>query len=195
MAQSKTELFNLALTELGQDRCISPDDDTERVRALKANFDFVRDAVMSEHPWRFSLLRTTLPALAAAPAFGWARQFELPETCLKLVQVGDDWVFYSAQHRTFQLEGSNILTDEEAPLQVRYVQRVENIGLWPALFSMAVAYRLASLVAKKVTGSNTEAERVRGLYELQIRTAKRHNAIERPPEEHIDGSWLDARGD
>lgn len=194
MAQSQVEIFNLALTELGQDRVTSPTDDVETARTLNANWTFVRDAVMAEHPWKFAIKRTTLPALAEVP-IGFALQYQLPEECLKLVQVGTDWVFYTSELETFALEGGRVLTDVAAPLDVRYVQRVTNVGLWPVLFSTAVAYRLASVCGKKLTKSDTTVERIRGEYEITIRKAKRHNAIERPPQRQLDGSWLDARGD
>lgn len=198
MGMSAVQVFNLALTELGQDRCTNIDDDLEAVRTLRANWEFMRDDVFAEHPWKFAILRDSLPALAAAPPFGYARQFSLPEKCLKLVQVGDDYVFYTSETTTFALEGGTsggqvILTDEAAPLQVRYVQRIENVGLWPVLFCSAVAMKLASVCAKKITGSSTEAERMVGLYQLAVRTAKRHNAIERPPQRMLDGDWLGSR--
>lgn len=197
MAQSAPGIFNLALTELGQDGCTSIDDDIERVRVLRRNWEFVRDAVLAEHPWKFAIKRAELAALASEPLFGWSLQYALPEACLKVVQVGDEWAFYSADNEleTFAMEGGRVLTDIEAPLQIRYVERKENVGEWPVLFGQAVAYKLASVCAKKITGSNTEAERVMGLYQLHVRTAKRHSAIERPPQHLRDGSWLDARGD
>jgi hypothetical protein len=195
MAISQVQVFNLALIKLGQDICISIDDDVEAVRKMRAVWEFSRDAVLAEHPWKFAILRAELAALAAEPEFGWSLQYALPEPCLKVVQVGDDWVFYTVDYQSFELEGGRILTDIAAPLQVRYVQRVENTGLWPVLFAEAVAMKLAANTAKKITGSRQDAEDALGWYELAIRKAKRHSAIERPPQRQIEGAFLASRGD
>jgi hypothetical protein len=195
MATTQTQVVNLALTKLGQDRVININDDVEIARVIRSIWDLTLDCVLADHPWKFAILRTTLPALAAAPAYGWEREFAIPEECLRLVQVGDDWIFYTGEAPTFALEGGSILTDEEAPLRVRYVQRIINVGLWPPLFARAVAMRLAADSCEKLTGNSKKAEMAEIAYSVSIKTAKRQNAIERPPERQVDGDWLGSRGD
>ncbi len=199
MAASQVEVFNLALTKLGQDRATSPTDDVEAVRVLASLWDLARDCVLADHPWRFAIKRDSLPALTAAPAFGWARQFALPESCLRIVQVGDDWLFYTQDTASFTIEAAPsgaraILTDEGAPLQVRYVQRVTNVGVWPPLFCRAVAMQLAADACEKLTQSNTKFEAAMAAYALAIRQAKAQNAIELPPTREPESAWLRSRG-
>lgn len=192
---SQTEVVNLALTKLGQDRVINIDDDTEPGRVMRALWSMALDSLLSAHPWKFAIVRAELAALADAPLNQWSLQYQLPEACLKLVQVSSDWVFYVMDVQTFELEGGRILTDEAAPLPVRYVQRSPTVGTWPALFARTMAMQLAADACEKLTGSNTKAERALVELDQTIKLAKQMNAIERPPQRRPETSWLRARGD
>lgn len=195
MALSQTEIVNLALTRLGQDRVISITDDVEAARVMRSLWDFTRDAVLAGYPWKFAIKRTSLPALAAAPEYGWERQFTVPEECLRLVQVGDDYVFYTGLLETFQLEGGVIMTNEAAPLRLRYVQRITNVGLWPVLFGRVVAMQLAIDACEKLTTSSAKQTVLNEAYALAVAQARKQSAIERPPQRADNSDWLNARGD
>jgi hypothetical protein len=195
MALSQTEIVNLALTRLGQDRVISIGDDVEAARIMRSLWDMTRDTVLAGYPWKFAIKRTSLPALADAPAYGWARQFAVPEECLRLVQVGEDYVFYTGLLETFQLEGGVIMTDEAAPLRLRYVQRVTNVGLWPVLFGRVVAMQLAIDACEKLTTSSAKQGTLNEAYALAVAQARKQSAIERPPQRADNSDWLNARGD
>lgn len=192
---SQTDVVNLALTSLGQDRVININDDTEPARVIRANWDLALDYLLSSHPWKFAIVRAELAALAAPPLNTWSLQYRLPEDCLKLVQVSTDWIFYSMDVPTFELEGGMILTDEGAPLPVRYVTRITNTGLWPPQFARTMAMQLAADCCEKLTGSATKGEKAMVERERTITTAKRMSAIERPPQRPNESSWLRARGD
>lgn len=196
MALSQVQVVNLALTKLGQDRVTSIDDDIEAARVMRSLWDFTRDAVLASYPWKFAIVSAELPALADAPtASDWSLQYELPETCLRLVQVGGTSAFYTRSVEVFALEGGKILTDEAAPLRVRYVSRVDAVGLWPVLFGRAVAMQLACDAAEKLTNSNAKFDSAMQAFMLAIREARRQNAIERPPQGVDDSDWLSARDD
>ncbi len=196
MALSQVQIVNLALTQLGQDRVIAITDDNEAARVMRSLWDICRDSLLAAHPWKFAILSTTLPALSAAPAgTTWTKQYALPEPCLRLVQVGETFLLYQGDVDSFALEGGNILTNEAAPLFVRYVQRVENVGLWPVLFGVAMARRLAMDACEKLTTSTSKFDAAVGAYQLAIREARRQSAIERPPQRTDYSAWLAARGD
>lgn len=194
---SKTDVVNLALTKLGQDRVISIDDDEEPARVMRGIWDLSRDSLLSSHPWKFAIVRAELPALADAPLNTWSKQYQLPSACLRLVQVSTEWIFYSQDTPFFELEGGNILTDEEAPLPVRYVSSTAatNVGVWPALFARAMSMQLASDACEKLAGGAARGERALADLEIALRVARRQNAIERPPQRPNESSWLRARGD
>lgn len=187
---SQTEICNQALTKLGAARIISIDDDTKQARALKAIYNAKRDAELQAHPWTFATTRAQLPASATAPAFGWGRSFPLPADCLQLVEVGEYYVLYvSDTAALFQIEGHAILTDEGSPLNVRYVRRETNDGLFPPLFAEALACRLAWEVCEELTQSPQKRQLARDEHKEAIRLAKRANAIEQPPQPLPDTPW------
>jgi hypothetical protein len=196
MALSQVQIVNLALTKLGQDRVIAITDDNEAARVMRSLWDITRDTLLAGFPWKFAIKRASLPALVEAPAGSdWSLQYALPEECLRLVQVGESVNFYSTTFETFALEGGVILTNEPAPLFVRYVQRVENTGLWPVLFGQSMAMRLALDACEKLTTSNSKQQAAAMAYEVAIREAKRQSAIERPPQRQAESDWLASRDD
>jgi hypothetical protein len=195
MALAQLDVYNITLTKLGQDRASSTSEDVEQVRVLNALWAEAVDWTLADHPWKFAILRAELAADVTPPAWGWSRAFSLPEPCLRLVQVGDTWAWYYEQaFEAFQLEGGKVLTDEGAPLRVRYVQRISTVGLWPVMFADAVAMRLAYRAAIKLTNSNAREQSCAADYDVAIRKAKRQSAIERPPNNVSQSDWLDARG-
>ena len=114
---------------------------------------------------------------------------------MRLVQVGDDYVFYTGLLETFQLEGGVIMTNEAAPMRLRYVERVTNVGLWPVLFGRVVALQLAIDACEKLTTSSAKQGALNEAYALAVAQARKQSAIERPPQRVDHSDWLNARGD
>lgn len=196
---SQVQIWNQALTKLGAERVIGPDDDTRNARALAAIYEIKRDAELAAHPWTFAIKRARLPASSTAPVFGWARSFPMPSDFLRLVQVGRDWLFYDTDTGPlFQVEADPatgrmaILTDQGSPLEIRYVSRVENTGLFTPLFVEALACRLAAEACEEITGNQSKRELAMAEHAKAIRDARRVNAIEQPPQLQPDLSWVRA---
>jgi len=191
---SSVEICNIALTKLGAARITSLSDNTKQARALNAIFDSVRDAELTKHPWSFAIKRAEIPASSTAPVFGWDKAYPLPSDYLKVVQVGDTYAFYDSGEAgaLFDVEGGSILTDEVSPLQIRYVYRITNSGLFPALFVRTLALQLAADVCEELTQNLSKREAAVAEYKDAIREAKRSNAIERPPQRVPDLSWVRA---
>ncbi len=192
----QTEVVNRALIKLGASQIVSIDDDSKQARTAKSLWDVSRDAEMAAHPWTFAKARVSLPALADAPAFGWARAFQLPADFLRMVEVGENYVLYlstTEQGALFELEGRTILCDEGSPLRIRYIKRITEVGLWPALFCEALACRLAFEMCESLTQNLSKREAAQAEYKDAIRTARRVNAIELPPQPVPPGAWELAR--
>jgi hypothetical protein len=190
---SEVGICNLALAKLGAQSIVSLLDDTRNARAMNRLYDDKRDLEVSSHPWTFAMTRASIPASTSVPAFGWSRAFPRPVGCLRVVQVGEIWALYDgAEGAAFQLEGASILTNESSPLALRYLQRITNTGQMTPLFIEVLACRLAFEACKEITGSSDLRQSLWAERDSALREARRINAIEKPPERPIWGSWRQA---
>jgi hypothetical protein len=157
----ETSICNLALGKLGIDPIMALSDASKPAQYCKRFYADTRDEVISSHRWNFAMARATLNRLAAAPAFEWAYAYQLPDDCLRVVQLNG----YDVTDRKgeFSIEGRTMLTDATTA-QVRYISRVTDGTLWPALFVDALATKIAAKIAAPLTGSRTAATEMLSLY-------------------------------
>lgn len=190
---SKVSIANRALTKLGAERILLLEDENQQARVMKSMFDDVRDAEIRRNRWKFAIKRAELVALAAAPLFGYRNQFPLPNDYIGLVQVGEHYV-RTGQQALWSVEGGNILTNLPAPMRIRYQARIENTGLFDPLFVEVLSCKLAMEASETLTQSGTKYQAAADAYQFALREAVRQDAIENPPDELPQGSWLDSRG-
>jgi hypothetical protein len=191
---SQVSIVNRALIKLGEQTILLMSDNTAQARTMAALFDDTRDAELRAHRWKFAIKRTQLSALADTPTFGYSLQYELPPDYLALVQVGEFYVRTGLKQRApWSVEDGRIHTDLAAPLALRYVSRVTDTAKFDALFVEVLACRLAMEACEARTQSDTKFQRVAGQYQQALDTALRVDAIENPPDELPDGSWLQSR--
>lgn len=192
---SEVTICNQALVKVGAARITALTDDTKQARALNAIYAVKRDAELSANPWTFAIKRAQIPASSTAPAFGWSYAYPLPSDYLALVEVGEDFTYYDSDSGAlFSIETDSngslaILTDQTTPLNVRYVYRVTNTGLFTSLFVEALACRLAAEVCEELTQSASKKEALWAEYKRSLREARRLNAIEQPPRKNPTTSW------
>ncbi|UIJ37807.1 hypothetical protein LWC08_14105 [Desulfobaculum bizertense] len=161
------QIMSAALMELGEEGIGSLKEDSELVRIMSVFYETERDAMLEEHPWNFALRRVELAEQVSGAAFGYARAFQLPSDALCVVDVEPE--------QNFELEGQSLLTDSPHVF-LRYVRRIRHAKALPPTFRSALAARLAARVAKKITGSSAEKERMEVLYRERLRTAKSRDA-------------------
>lgn len=193
------ELCNHALTKLGADRILALTDDSKAARALLAVYDRLLDAELQGNRWTFATKRASLPALLAAPVWGYARAFGLPTDCLSLVWIDGAGVALGLADLSmdsaapYTIEERSILTDLGAPLRIKYVARIEDATRWDPCFWNALAARLAFEICEDVTQSSSKKQELWGEYRAAIAQARRLAAIQGPPQSLPDDSWLQSR--
>lgn len=194
MASSTIDIANRALTKLGEARILSLTDQTNGAIVMNSMFTQVRDAELRRNRWNFALKRVSLIALADSPDWGYQYQYPLPSDFLSLVQVGQYYIRPLTRSKgPWHVEANSILTDLGAPLQIKYVMRVDNSGLFDPLFVECFAARLAFEACETLTQSGTKKQAASEEYKTALSEAARCNAIENPPEELPRGTWLDSR--
>lgn len=196
---SKTDVMNRALTKLGDSRITSPTDDDEKAIVLNAMFDTLRDAELRKNNWNFAIKRDQIAALVSTPSFGFEYEYQLPGDCLRILMIDDRYVGYSlAGYRTlpeqdWQIEGRKILTDIAAPLKIKYVYSVTNVGDWDPLFVEYFACSLAFEAAERLAQGGTRKDRIKQDKRDALVEAISSDAIENPPELIADDSWIMSR--
>lgn len=174
---SLTEIANLALSMVGEERVSRLDTDTSKAaRLCNEMLPQVRDLCLASHPWNFAVRRASLPALAVAPAWGFAYRYQAPGDCLRVLGIDS-----ADPHEPWQREGREILTDLAAPLPIRYIARITDPAGWAPHFVELVATTLASRLAQPLAASATNrANIMAGLDELR-RAARAADAAEGTP--------------
>lgn len=206
-ALSETDIANRALSKLGEVRITDLNSDTTKGgRAMLHRFAHCRDSLLQSYPWRFALKRDSLAALTAAPAWGYSVAYQMPSDCLRFVTIGEyavnaetvgltvavssDWGAFDAP---CEIVGDQIHTDLTAPLNVEYVRQVTDTGLFPDLFSEALACRLAYDACEEITQSDTKKQAAAADAEEAWKMAARVDALQRPPGKRTPGLWMTAR--
>jgi hypothetical protein len=176
MPSSVTTICNQALSRIGSKAILDIEDESEEARECKLNYASSRDAILRSARWNFATRRETLSELVPPPKFGWAKRFQLPVDCLRILQLNgwEEW----QQPARWESEGKELLTDDDVA-NIKYTARIEDPNLYDALFIDAFACHLASKIAKKITGSSTiAAEQLQMLKGMLAPEARRIDAQE-----------------
>jgi hypothetical protein len=123
-----------------------------------------------------------------APLFGWDYLYTLPSNFLRLLQLNA----YEAEEPTtrWEVEGRLLLTNEEEG-NIKYVYQVTDENLFDALFVEAFSLKLATKLAKPLTGSSQMAEGFLTEYaRITAPLARRIDASESHPT--VKPAWVDS---
>lgn len=188
---SVVDICNRALQKLGADRITSLTQNSTSARACNLAYESVRDAELRSHVWSFAIKRVQIAEDATAPVYGYDRSFTLPSDCLRLLP--NDHKENTAYQTDWKVEGRKILTNDSAPLSIRYVYRVTDTTLYDPLFNEMLACKLAMEMCEELTQSNSKRQLAIEEYRTAMREAKKTNAFENPPQEQQTDGWVTGR--
>lgn len=185
MALSTVAIANRALQKLGAGRVESLTQNHPNARSMNAAFATVRDAELRRYNWGFAIKRASIAADGDGPEWGDWNRYSLPGDYISLIRddetgVAVDW----------KIEGLFILSADEAPLDIRYIARIEDPNYYDALFVEAFACKLALECCQEITQSTSKKASIEADYDFAIREAKRLGSIEKPAQEFPEDSWL-----
>lgn len=183
---SVVDICNRALDKLGQGPIVSLEDGTKSANLCNRNWPLIRDQVLRDHPWNFSIRRVTLAPDVTEPVWGFLYRSPLPTNCLRVIEVKD------LSQGDYQVEGKAILSNQDV-LYVRFIARITDPNEYDALFQDAVASRLAVELCESLTQSNTKKDLLIQEYDLILTKAKRADGQENPPAPFEEDTWLLSR--
>ncbi len=204
---SPVEIANRALQKLGAKRISAFTDGSANARAVQTCYDALRLAELRKHRWSFAIKRFSLAAAATNPLFGRQNQFLLPTGFLRLIDPDPNWNYAGVTGGNivgnntqsldsfvdYAIEGGYILTDINAPLNIRAVVNIEDCNLMDPLFREALSAKMAEEMCEEITQSNAKKESARMDYKEAVADAKKMNGIELPAQMAPLDTFITAR--
>ncbi len=192
---SQTDIINRALGRLGESRVTSIDEASPAGRACKLHYEPTRDALLRSHSWSWAQKRVTLSESLPVPLFGYGHRYQMPSDSLRLLEVNGSDIDLLGNF--WKLEGGFLLTDAET-VEILYVARCEDTGLWDSLFSDAMVIKLAIRLAETLRGGTGLDEKLSAEFErLAAPLARRTDSNEDRPRESLlpwNSRFIAARG-
>lgn len=204
---SDVQICNMALSHIGSEArvsSISPPDGSVEAGHCATFYDLARTEMLEPGNWAFSLKREAL-AQVTNPSSVWAYAYTLPSACLRALRVPrpfigvtvftqDRMVDAHADDRDsadFDIEGGVLLTNQPDATLV-YVQDVTDSTKFPASFTSALSYLLASYLSGPVIKGNESVrigdamrERAVGIADLSAATSANASSAESLPQPHL----------
>lgn len=204
---SVTDVCNLALQKLGAKRISALTDQSPSARACNLLYDSARRAELRKYDWNFAIKRAQLAADTPAPTWGRQNSFTLPSDYIKLTNgypeelaanqnvVGLTVAFTANMTglKDWVIEGKAIVTNDQGPINVRYISDVTDTTLWDSLFVQTVACAMALGMCEELTQSNTKKADIGKEYLATIDEAKKQSSIEVAPADPPPDIWLACR--
>jgi len=200
------DIANRALSMLGEARITALTDDNKQGRAMNARYSLLRDAELSAYPWRFAIRRVKLYASGASPDWGYSNVFALPKDHLRTIKAGGDGVneqavgvmyessgYSGGQRAVYEIIEGELHTNLSSPVDYEYIAQITDPTKFDPLFIEAFAARLAADAAEELTQSDSKKRYAISMYEQTLNTARRTDALRRPPREKPAGRWHRSR--
>ena len=183
---SVVDICNLALSNrLGSSRITALTDSSKNAREVNLAYPQARDFVQRAHPWNCTIERASLAAMTSTPEHTYANQYQHPSDAIRILDVDTtyDWVS----------EGRKILTDEAAPLKIRYQKRVEDPQQFDPMMIDAIVVRLAYMICESITQSPAKQDRLDADFKRIMKEAKTLDAQEGSAQQFREDDWVNAR--
>lgn len=173
---SEVDISNLALNHLGEDGSVSsldPPDGSAHADRCAIFYPQARDVCLQAHNWKFAKRTVQLTEPMGYAVDGWLYTYAVPSDCLKvtlvypqgyrrdtnqLFQLPDFPSYplsaFAGQLTEFDTEVDDqgnaiLLTDVENPYLI-YTMAIEDTSKFPPMFTTALSYLLASMLAGPV---------------------------------------------
>lgn len=147
-------ICNLALAHIGKQPINAFDERSAEARTCKAFYDQARRSMLEMSEWTFGKKRVALAELANDYPARWAFSYVLPSDSLKMLRiVGDLDPRFDPEPIEFEVREGRVYTG--LPQAVgEYVFDQTNVSRFSPLFVDALAYHIASYIARPLTRSS-----------------------------------------
>lgn len=186
-----TGIINMALDYLDEEYVIESTDDRPAYLLMLRNFDQTALACLRRHPWNFALTSAKIET-PTTRVFGWKYEYDLPESCARLLSVRCDEIV-NADPVPYEVLRRKILTNAPTQIYVRYVSTVVVEDMTDPMFVEFLALSLALRCAHAITHKQSYVERLSGLLKEASDEAKRIDSLEGTSEDAQADYWDNSR--
>lgn len=200
-----TEIANLALTRINEERLGSISDDTvmaERIRDIREQ---VSSEVLEEHDWGSATKRAVLAAKAGEPDGLWLEHYAIPSDFVRCTAVwptsldSDDNVVHNGPPRhDWKMEGAtlyvgqkhtpymgSVLTTSTAHAMAYVAYNDTDLGQWSPSLRRCIALKLAIDLAVGTSGGVKFQNYLDGVYQRELDKARRMDTSREGNELHV----------
>lgn len=196
---TEVDICNLALSFLGdaaQITGIDPSDGSAQAEACARFYDIALNGLLEMHPWGFATRYAELTEITTNERTEWDYSYEIPADMLRPLLIlppnaGDDYPAQPNPQVEFTLEQDEnddlvLYTDQEDAV-LRYTSYVTNVGFFPPLFQIALAWHLASMLAGPLIKGEQGAAEARRCTQMMMsylakaRETDSHARVIKPP--------------
>lgn len=193
----RLDICNMALGFIGTRTIASIDERTPEAVQCGLYWDAARRAALRDYPYRFAQRRAYLAARAVPETYAsqWRCCYGVPDGCLKIhaVHTGTDGAPLPAPWTLVGEEEGMVLLTNVGGAMADMTVDVKDVSAWDELFVMAMARRLAVLVAVPLLKNNSgKMQELMQLYQTAVPQAEGQDAGESEPRRRPD-AWLLAR--
>lgn len=188
---NQTTIINRALQMLGSPPVANIQANDRGARAMNTAYKPVLFSILQENYWYFAIKRAKLPADTEKPLHTWTNKFRLPGDFIMLAP--EDQRSQFPEPSEWIVEGDFILSDDDGPLDVRYVTNSITESSFPSLFAEAFSAQLSVMTCEQITQSTAKQRNVIAIYDRQISLAKKRNFILIEKPRSPKSVWLSAR--
>lgn len=168
------DIANRALILLGGREITSFIENTNEAKIAKNLYLSTRDYVLRAYPWASLKKRIALPELADKPVNGFLHQYQLPEDCLRVLEVHSS---RKVNSQRWEVNGQMVLTDDK-PVSIVYLSSNVPEQEYSRQLVQALVYRLASEMAYPMTGNTSAQGNFAALFSQVLDEARTTDALE-----------------
>ena len=192
---SESSICNQALSWLAAVQVTSLDQDSREARWMKANYPFIRDAVLEERQWTFATARET-STVADMDAFGAMYVHPRPTTWISVKRVYRDVSAQTVDNyiksEGWRMEGGSVLAVEPT-VYMWGTDRITDTGAYSPLFVQALAARIAADAAMPLTENRMLQSDMWNLYGVKLREAAASDGLQGSSDKLKSNTLINAR--
>lgn len=199
---TQVEIANIALMKLGHTTLISDlEEDSVEARSVNAAWGYVRQQMLSYHPWAFATKSALLATVGTPSSDAWAYRYRWPTDCLLPVRIEDDlqerlsddriqWV-----HAMDDSTGTPVsaIDTDMSPATFVYIFDHTEVSLWPPHFVHAFAYALSAEISMAITSEPSIQEGMSRMAYIELTKAMSTDLRTSGEIRQIDSEFIKAR--